>query len=48
VQDNQLRLSTPAQQTQLNSLLSALDAAKKREDETVAQMERIRQRSQRR
>lgn len=36
VHDNQLSLSTPAQQTQLNSLLSALDAAEKREDETVA------------
>ena len=43
VQDNQLRLSTPAQQTQLNSLLSALDAAAKREDETVSQIEGIRQ-----
>jgi len=48
VQDNQLSLSTPAQQTQLNSLLSALDAAEKREDESVSQMEGIRQRSQRR
>lgn len=48
VQENQLRLSTPAQQNQLNSLLSTLDSAVKREDETVSRVEDIQRKSQRR
>jgi hypothetical protein len=48
VQENQLRLSTSAQRTQLESLLSALDAAEKRENETVSRIEEMRRRSQRR
>lgn len=48
VQENQLRLSTPAQQHQLDSLLSILDAAEKREDETVSRMQDIQRKSQRR
>lgn len=48
VQENQLRLSTPAQQNQLNSLLSTLDAAEKREGETVSRVEDIQRKSQRR
>ena len=47
VQEKQLMLSTPVQQNQLNSLLSKLEAAVKREDETVSRVEDIRRRSQR-
>lgn len=48
VQDNQLKLSTQAQQTQLDFLLSTLRAAEKWEDETVSRMESIQRESQRR
>jgi hypothetical protein len=48
VRGNQLRLSTSAQQTQLDSLLSALDAAEKRENDTVSRIEEMRRKSQRR
>ena len=45
VQENQLRLSTQVQQTQLNSLLSTLDAAEKWEDATLSRMEDIQRKS---
>lgn len=48
VKENQLKLSTPAQQAQLDSLLSTLEAAEKREDESVSRMEDIQRQSQRR
>jgi hypothetical protein len=47
VQENQLRLSTPVQQNQLDSLLSNLKEAEKREDLTVSRMEDIQRKAQR-
>jgi hypothetical protein len=46
--ENQLSLSTPAQQTQLDSLLAKLKAAEKRENEAVSRMEDLQRKSQRR
>lgn len=47
VQENQLRLSTPVQQNQRESLLSTLKAAEKREDLIVSRMEDIQRKAQR-
>jgi hypothetical protein len=47
VENDRLRLSTPAQQTQLQSLLAALQAAATREHDTVARMQALQRDSRR-